>query len=237
MPELQGPKSPPTADKARVQKIIERLENAHSDAKLDLDFTTPLELLVALILAAQARDDLVNKITPELFKKYRTAEAYARAPLSKLQAQIGKIKFGLITHAQTITDVFSRIGLTVVIEIVGKNFRQVQIHRTCRGQIVEDAVVGSCHLQVVGDAHIDIEPNRFSADRGGVGEDTVLGGAVIVETMFSLPGIGRMTLNAVNTRSYPIVQGGVLTIGLMFMLVNLVTDLLYAVLNPRIKYE
>jgi ABC-type dipeptide/oligopeptide/nickel transport system permease component len=46
-----------------------------------------------------------------------------------------------------------------------------------------------------------------------------------------------MNLNAVNTRSYPIVQGGVLTIGLMFMLVNLVTDLLYAVLNPRIKYE
>jgi peptide/nickel transport system permease protein len=65
----------------------------------------------------------------------------------------------------------------------------------------------------------------------------LLGGAVIVETMFSLPGIGRMTLNAVNTRSYPIVQGGVLVIGLLFMLVNLVTDLLYAILNPRVKYE
>jgi peptide/nickel transport system permease protein len=65
----------------------------------------------------------------------------------------------------------------------------------------------------------------------------LLGGAVIVETMFSLPGIGRMTLNAVNTRSYPIVQGGVLVIGALFLLVNLVTDLLYAILNPRIKYE
>lgn len=65
----------------------------------------------------------------------------------------------------------------------------------------------------------------------------LLGGAVIVETMFSLPGIGKMTLNAVNTRSYPIVQGGVLVIGLLFMLVNLATDLLYAVLNPRIRYE
>ena len=63
----------------------------------------------------------------------------------------------------------------------------------------------------------------------------LLGGAVIVESIFSLPGIGRMTLNAVNTRSYPIVQGGVLIIGLIFMLVNLVTDLLYAVLNPRIR--
>ena len=65
----------------------------------------------------------------------------------------------------------------------------------------------------------------------------LLGGAVIVETMFSLPGIGKMTLSAVNTRSYPIVQGGVLVIGLLFMLVNLITDLLYAVLNPRIRYE
>ena len=93
MPALQGPKSTPTADKARVQKIIERLEKAHPEAKLDLDFTNPLELLIALILAAQARDDLVNKITPDLFRKYRTAEEYARAPLSKLQAQIGKINF------------------------------------------------------------------------------------------------------------------------------------------------
>jgi peptide/nickel transport system permease protein len=63
----------------------------------------------------------------------------------------------------------------------------------------------------------------------------LLGGAVVVETMFSMPGIGRMTLNAVNTRSYPIVQGGVLFIGLTFMIVNLITDLLYAVLNPRIR--
>lgn len=63
----------------------------------------------------------------------------------------------------------------------------------------------------------------------------LLGGAVVVETMFGLPGIGRMTLNAVNTRSYPIVQGGVLFIGFTFMFINLLTDLLYAVLNPRIR--
>lgn len=93
MPAAQKTKSKLTGDTARLQKIIERLEKAHPQAKLDLDFTNPLELLVALILAAQARDDLVNKITPELFRKYRTAEEYARAPLPKLQAQIGKINF------------------------------------------------------------------------------------------------------------------------------------------------
>ena len=76
-----------------IRKIIDRLETVHPDAKLDLDFTNPLELLIALILAAQARDDLVNQVTVELFKKYRTAEDYARAPLPALQEQIRKINF------------------------------------------------------------------------------------------------------------------------------------------------
>lgn len=80
-------------EKARINKVIERLKKAHPDAKLDLDFTNPLELLVALILAAQARDDLVNRVTVDLFKKYRTAEDYASETLPKLQSQINKINF------------------------------------------------------------------------------------------------------------------------------------------------
>jgi endonuclease III len=79
--------------KARIKQIIKRLEKVHPDAKLDLDFTNPLELLIALILAAQARDDLVNRVTVDLFKKYRTAEAYARETLPKLESQINKINF------------------------------------------------------------------------------------------------------------------------------------------------
>ena len=79
--------------KTRVKKIIGRLEKIHPDAKLDLDFANPLELLIALILAAQARDDLVNKVTAELFKTNRTAADYASAPVPKLQSQIGKINF------------------------------------------------------------------------------------------------------------------------------------------------
>jgi endonuclease-3 len=79
--------------KSRVIKIIKRLEKAYPEAKLDLDFRNPLELLVALILAAQARDDLVNKITPELFQSHRTAADYAATPPAKLQGEIGKINF------------------------------------------------------------------------------------------------------------------------------------------------
>ena len=79
--------------KVQVKKIIERLEKVHPDAKLDLDFTNPLELLVALILAAQARDDLVNRVTVDLFKKYRTAEDYAKTSAPKLESEINKINF------------------------------------------------------------------------------------------------------------------------------------------------
>src|SRR5947208_4467185 len=58
------PKS--AATKERVKKVIDRLSKTHPDAKLALNFSNPLELLIALILAAQTRDDLVNSITAEL---------------------------------------------------------------------------------------------------------------------------------------------------------------------------
>jgi len=86
-------KSKVTRPITNIRKIIGRLEKVHPDAKLDLDFTNPLELLIALILAAQARDDLVNQVTVPLFKNYRTAKDYARAPVPALEEQIRKINF------------------------------------------------------------------------------------------------------------------------------------------------
>ena len=83
----------PKTTQANVKKVIDRLEKVHPDAKLDLDFFNPLELLIALILAAQARDDLVNKVTVDLFKANRTAADYANMPLAKLESQISKINF------------------------------------------------------------------------------------------------------------------------------------------------
>jgi endonuclease III len=85
--------APDGAVKTRIKKIIGTLERVHPDAKLDLDFTNPLELLIALMLAAQARDDLVNKVTGDLFKEHRSAADYAATPLPLLQQRIGKINF------------------------------------------------------------------------------------------------------------------------------------------------
>lgn len=64
----------------------------------------------------------------------------------------------------------------------------------------------------------------------------LLGGAVIVESIFSLPGMGRFLLDSINNRDYAIVQGGVLLIAVVFSLVNLAVDLLYGWLDPRIRY-
>ena len=64
----------------------------------------------------------------------------------------------------------------------------------------------------------------------------LLGGVVIVEVIFAWPGVGRLALDAVQRRDYPMVQGAVLFIALSFAVINLVVDLLYAYLDPRIKY-
>lgn len=65
----------------------------------------------------------------------------------------------------------------------------------------------------------------------------LLGGAVLTETVFSWPGVGLALFNAISFRDYPIVQGGVLVVAVAFVLVNLITDLLYAFIDPRIKYS
>jgi ABC-type dipeptide/oligopeptide/nickel transport system permease component len=64
----------------------------------------------------------------------------------------------------------------------------------------------------------------------------LLGGSVIVETIFSYPGVGLDIFNAIGSRDFPVVQGGVIIVGLGFAIINLVVDLSYAVLDPRIKY-
>jgi len=65
----------------------------------------------------------------------------------------------------------------------------------------------------------------------------MLGGAIVVETIFTLPGIGRMTLDAVVERNYPVVQSTVLVIGALFMVVNLATDILYGIVDPRVRRQ
>lgn len=70
----------------------------------------------------------------------------------------------------------------------------------------------------------------------GVGFALLIGGAVVTESVFSLPGIGRLTVDAIVRRDYPVIQGVVLIISGVYVLLNLVIDLLYVALDPRIRY-
>jgi len=71
----------------------------------------------------------------------------------------------------------------------------------------------------------------------GVQMGYILGGIVVVEDVFNLPGVGRLLLDAIFQRDYPVVQGSILVGAALFMMLNFLVDLLYAVIDPRIQYE
>src|SRR5687767_10824698 len=75
----------------RLEKIIAGLQRAYPDAHCELDYSNPLQLLIATILSAQCTDKQVNIVTADLFKKYKTASDFANAALSELENDIRRI--------------------------------------------------------------------------------------------------------------------------------------------------
>lgn len=71
----------------------------------------------------------------------------------------------------------------------------------------------------------------------GIHMGNLLAGAVVTETIFSWPGLGQLLIQSINARDYPLVQGAVLAIALSYILVNLATDVVYSVIDPRIRYD
>jgi peptide/nickel transport system permease protein len=69
----------------------------------------------------------------------------------------------------------------------------------------------------------------------GIQLATILGGVIVVEVVFAWPGLGRLVYNAVAARDYPVIRGAVLLIAVLFLLINLIVDALYAVVDPRIR--
>ena len=69
----------------------------------------------------------------------------------------------------------------------------------------------------------------------GLQTGLLLSGAVLTETVFAWPGMGTWLVQAIENRNYPVLQGGILFVSLIFVLVNLLVDLSYALINPRIR--
>ena len=79
--------------KEKAEEVVKRLKKIYPHPKTALNFTTPLELLIATILSAQCTDKVINLVTPDLFKKYRSAQDYASAPVEEINEMIKKVTF------------------------------------------------------------------------------------------------------------------------------------------------
>src|SRR5258708_29400249 len=77
----------------KAKEIIKRLSKLYPHPKTALHFENPWQLLVATMLAAQATDKLVNTVTPDLFKKYKTIKAFANASVENIDAMVRKVNF------------------------------------------------------------------------------------------------------------------------------------------------
>ena len=71
----------------------------------------------------------------------------------------------------------------------------------------------------------------------GLYTGTILGGAVLTETIFSRPGVGKLLVGAITQRDYTLIQSGLMVFAFIIVIVNLIVDLSYALFDPRVKYE
>ena len=117
----------------------------------------------------------------------------------------------------------ARITRTSVLEVLGEDYI-----RTARAKGLPDFVVLMRHA--LRNAAVPIVTVI------GIGIALLIGGVVVTESVFSIPGLGRLTVDAVLARDYPTVQAVILLFSFVYVLVNLVVDLLYTVLDPRIRY-
>ena len=70
----------------------------------------------------------------------------------------------------------------------------------------------------------------------GLQVGTLMGGAVLTETIFSWPGVGKWLIDAISRRDYPVVQNGILLVALLVIVTNFIVDMLYGIVNPRIRH-
>jgi peptide/nickel transport system permease protein len=129
------------------------------------------------------------------------------------------LSLGLILAAAS-----TRIVRSSLLEVLGRHYIRTA---RAKGQ-VESAVVLHHALRNALIPVVTVIGLQFGS---------LLGGTVIIEQIFSLPGIGRYALEGINLRDYPVVQGAVLAIALSFTLVNLFVDFCYGFIDPRIRYE
>jgi peptide/nickel transport system permease protein len=118
----------------------------------------------------------------------------------------------------------ARVTRSTTLEVLGQDYI-----RTARAKgLSETLVIGKHALKNVMVPVVTVLGISFSL---------LLGGSVVIETVFSVPGVGRLLGSAILRRDYPVIQGTLLFIAIKLLLINLLVDLLYAYIDPRVRYE
>ena len=129
-----------------------------------------------------------------------------------------------LTLGMAMAAILTRILRASLLRLVNLDFIQ-----TARAKGLREAVVWLKHM--LRNALIPVISIM------GLQFGSLLAGSIITETIFSWPGIGRLTVQAIQTRDYPLVQGCVLIVATGYLVVNFITDLAYSIVDPRISYE
>lgn len=140
-------------------------------------------------------------------------------PLGFMQAFLPSLSLGLQVAAS-----FMRISRSSMLDVLQSDYI-----RTARSKGLKEKAIIFIHA--LKNAMIPIL-TQMGTSFGGL-----LGGAMVTEQVFAINGIGSYLINAINQRNYPAVQSSVLVIAFMFVIVNLAVDILYCVVDPRIRYE
>jgi len=146
---------------------------------------------------------------------------------SPLSDGIGPFLAHLVLPTLTLSVIYialiARITRASVLEVLGEDYI-----RTARAKGVPERAVLMRHA--LGNAAVPI------VSVIGIGVALLIGGVVVTESVFNLPGLGRLTVDAVLARDYPVIQGIILVFSGVYVLVNLAVDLAYVLLDPRIRY-
>ena len=129
-----------------------------------------------------------------------------------------------LTLGAGVAAVVARFTRSSVLDVLQEDFV-----RTARAKGVRESVVVGKHT--LRNALIPVVTMM------GLQFGFLLGGSIVVETVFNWPGLGRLLVDAVTMRDYPVIQAEVLLFSLEFILINLVVDMAYAVINPTIRYK
>lgn len=140
------------------------------------------------------------------------------------RGSIGQMVMPTIALATFMMALLGRLTRSCMLEVLGQDYV-----RTARAKGLREVVVTGRHA--LKNAMIPIVTVL------GLQVGTLLGGSVIIETVFAWPGMGTLAVGAIYNRDYPLVQGTVLVAAVMFVAINLVVDLFYLYLDPRIRYE